>query len=243
MSRSSSDATKKPLDELCARLNVAFSDHRLLQQALTHSSFLNERVDERHALSSNERLEFLGDAIVNFLATRLVFEHFPDASEGDLTAWRSALIRTETLAGFAQRYDLGSHVLLARGEEASGARQRPALLADTFEAVVAAVFIDQGLDAVQTLLLPLFDEVLAALQKQGPPLDYKSKLQARIQAERGITPRYRTIRQSGPEHQPEFTSEVLAGDETLGRGRGLSKPKAEQDAAREALDRLERTEN
>jgi ribonuclease-3 len=229
---------KKPLDELCKRLNVTFSDQRLLQQALTHSSFLNERVDERLSLSSNERLEFFGDAIVNFLATRVVFERFPDDGEGKLTAWRSVLIRTETLAGFAQRYDLGSHVLLARGEELSGARQRPALLADAFEAVVAAIFIDQGLDAVQEFLLPLFEEALATLQQQGPPVDYKSELQKRIQAERGITPRYRMIERSGPEHQPEFMFEALAGDESLGKGRGSSKQAAEQDAARDALHRL-----
>lgn len=230
---------KKSLDDLCARLHVTFSDQRLLQQALTHSSFLNERVDERLSLSSNERLEFLGDAIVNVLATRLVFERFPDAGEGELTAWRSALIRTETLAGFAQRYDLGSHMLLARGEESSGARKRPALLADAFEAVVAAIFLDQGLNAVQEFLLPLFEETLTTLQQQGPPVDYKSELQKRIQAERGITPRYRMIERSGPEHQPEFTFEALAGDEALGRGRGSSKQAAEQDAAREAIKRLE----
>jgi len=230
---------KKPLDELCTRLGVTFSDQRLLQQALTHSSFLNERVHERLSLSSNERLEFLGDAIVNFLATRLLFEHFPDAGEGDLTAWRSALIRTETLAGFAQRYDIGSHVLLARGEETSGARQRQSLLADVFEAVVAAMLLDQGLDAVQAFLLPLFEETLATLQEQGLPIDYKSKLQARIQAERGITPRYRMIDRSGPEHQPEFTVEVYAGDERLGIGKGPRKPMAEQEAARAAFDALE----
>ncbi|MDW8145297.1 MAG: ribonuclease III [Roseiflexaceae bacterium] len=230
---------KKPLDELCKRLNVTFSDQRLLQQALTHSSFLNERVEERLSFSSNERLEFLGDAIVNFLATKLVFERFPAAGEGDLTAWRSALIRTETLASFARRYELGSYVLLARGEELSGARQRPALLADAFEAVVAAIFIDQGLDAVQQFLLPLFEEALATLQQRGLPVDYKSKLQARIQAERGITPRYRMVERSGPEHQPEFTFEALAGDKSLGRGRGSSRQAAEQDAARVALDRLE----
>lgn len=243
MSRSFSDAMTKPLDELIKRLGITFSDQRLLEQALTHSSFLNERVDERLSLSSNERLEFLGDAIVNFLATRLVFERFPDAGEGDLTAWRSALIRAETLAGFARQYDLGSHVLLARGEELSGARQRSTLLADTFEAVIAAVFLDQGLEAVQNVLQPLLEEALAAQQRRGPPIDYKSKLQARIQAERGITPRYRMIGKSGPEHQPEFVLEALAGEESLGIGRGSSKQAAEQAAAQAALDALDRDEN
>jgi ribonuclease-3 len=152
---------RKSVDELSARLGVTFSDQRLLEQALTHSSFLNEHVEERMHLDSNERLEFLGDAIINFLAARLVFERFPDAGEGELTAWRTALIRTETLASFAQRYNLGAYVLLARGEESSGARQRPALLADTFEAVIAALFLDQGLNAVRTFLLPLFEAELA----------------------------------------------------------------------------------
>jgi len=229
---------RKPVDELSGRLGVAFSDQRLLEQALTHSSFLNERVEERMHLDSNERLEFLGDAIINFLAARLVFERFPDAGEGELTAWRTALIRTETLASFAQRYNLGAYVLLARGEESSGARQRPALLADTFEAVIAALFLDQGLNAVRTFLLPLFEAELASLPDRTLPVDYKSKLQARIQAERRVTPRYHEIDRSGPEHRPEFTVEVRAGEERLGTGKGPSKQAAEQAAARAALDAL-----
>jgi len=239
MYRSSSDAMRKSVDELSARLGVTFSDQRLLEQALTHSSFLNEHVEERMHLDSNERLEFLGDAIINFLAARLVFERFPDAGEGELTAWRTALIRTETLAGFAQRYNLGAYVLLARGEESSGARQRQALLADTFEAVIAALFLDQGLDAVRTFLLPLFEAELASLPDRTLPVDYKSRLQARIQAERRVTPRYHEIDRSGPEHRPEFTVEVRAGEERLGTGKGPSKQAAEQAAARAALDALE----
>ncbi|MGQ9550573.1 MAG: ribonuclease III [Roseiflexus sp.] len=229
---------RKSIDELSGRLGVTFSDRRLLEQALTHSSFLNERVEERIHLASNERLEFLGDAIINSLAARLVFERFPDAGEGDLTTWRTALIRTETLAGFAQRYDLGAYVLMARGEESSGARRRQALLADTFEAVVAALFLDQGLDAVQTFLLPLFEAELVSLRDRKLPVDYKSRLQALIQAERRVTPRYHEIDRSGPEHRPEFTVEVRAGDERLGTGKGPSKQAAEQAAARAALDAL-----
>lgn len=238
MCRLCSGATMAALDTLIARLGVTFADPGLLQRALTHSSYLNERIEERLHLASNERLEFLGDAVVNYLAATLVYQRFPSAGEGELTAWRTALVRTEMLAGLARRYDLGTYVLLARGEELSGARRRPSLLADTFEAVVAAMYLDGGLDAVRAFLSPLFEAELTQLQTYGPPVDYKSALQSRIQAERGVTPRYRTLEVIGPEHQREFTVEALAGEESLGVGRGPSKQAAAQAAARAALEAL-----
>lgn len=240
MHRLYSAAMMAPLDELSARLGVAFADIDLLRRALIHRSYLNERVEERMRLADNERLEFLGDTVVNYLAAMLVFEHFPSAGEGELTAWRTALVRTETLADLARRFDLGSYVFLARGEDLSGARRRATLLADTFEAVVAAIALDRGIEAARAFLLPLFEAELAILRAHGPPLDYKSALQSRIQADRGITPRYRTLQVVGPEHQRRFTLEVLAGDEPLGVGQGASKQAAAQAAARAALEALER---
>ncbi|HWQ13678.1 MAG TPA: ribonuclease III [Roseiflexaceae bacterium] len=212
---------------------------RLLEEALTHRSYLNERVGERLGLSSNERLEFLGDSIVNAVAAALLYEQLPEADEGQLTAMRTRLIRTETLAEFARRFDLGRYIRMGRGEELGGARDRDAMLADTFEALVAALFLEGGLAAAQALLVPLFEQEIAVVAARGLQPDYKSALLARIQAERTITPRYRTVAATGPEHRRAFTVEVLAGDEVLGVGQGMSKQAAAQAAARAALERLD----
>jgi ribonuclease III len=226
------------LDTLIARLGVNFSDQRFLRSALVHRSFLHEHPEQAIELASNERLEFLGDAIINYTAATLVFERFPERGEGDLTVLRAALINTATLAGFARMFDLGAYIRLSRGDEAGNGRQRDALLADTFEAVVAAIGLDSGLATAQTFMMPLFEQELERIQAYGLPLDYKSRLQQRIQADRNITPRYHTVSVSGPEHRREFVIEVLAGDERLGIGQGLSKQVAAQAAAQIALERL-----
>jgi ribonuclease-3 len=226
------------IDTLIARLGVNFSNQRLLRSALVHRSFLHEHPEQAIELASNERLEFLGDAIINYTAATLVFERFPERGEGDLTVLRAALINTSTLAGFARLFDLGVYVRMSRGDEAGNGRQRDALLADTFEAVVAAIGLDSGLAAAQAFLMPLFEQELERIQAYGLPLDYKSRLQQRIQADRNITPRYHTVSVSGPEHRREFVIEVLAGDERLGIGQGPSKQAAAQAAAQTALERL-----
>jgi ribonuclease-3 len=226
------------IDTLIARLGVSFSNQRLLRSALVHRSFLHEHPEQAIELASNERLEFLGDAIINYTAATLVFERFPERGEGDLTVLRAALINTSTLAGFARLFDLGVYVRMSRGDEAGNGRQRDALLADTFEAVVAAIGLDSGLAAAQAFLMPLFEQELERIQAYGLPLDYKSRLQQRIQADRNITPRYHTVSVSGPEHRREFVIEVLAGDERLGIGQGPSKQAAAQAAAQTALERL-----
>jgi len=145
------------LDTLIARLGVSFSNQRLLRSALVHRSFLHEHPEQAIELASNERLEFLGDAIINYTAATLVFERFPERGEGDLTLLRAALINTSTLAGFARMFDLGIYIRMSRGDEAGNGRQRDALLADTFEAVVAAIGLDSGLAAAQAFLMPLFE--------------------------------------------------------------------------------------
>jgi ribonuclease III len=224
------------LDTLIARLGVGFSDQRLLRSALVHRSFLHEHPEQAGDLASNERLEFLGDAIINYTAAMLVFERFPERGEGDLTVLRAALINTSTLAGFARSFGLGAYIRLSKGDDASNGRERDALLADTFEALVAAITLDSGLAAAQAFMMPLFEQELDHIQAHGLPLDYKSRLQQRIQAERNITPRYHTVSASGPEHRREFVIEVLAGDESLGVGRGPSKQAAAQAAAQAALE-------
>jgi ribonuclease-3 len=226
------------LDTLIARLGVSFSNQRLLRSALVHRSFLHEHPEQANDLASNERLEFLGDAIANYTAATLVFERFPERGEGDLTVLRAALINTSTLAGFARSFGLGAYIRLSKGDDASQGRERDTLLADTFEALVAAIALDSGLAAAQAFLMPLFEQELEHIQAYGLPLDYKSRLQQRIQAERNITPRYHTVSVSGPEHRREFVIEVLAGDEHLGIGRGLSKQAAAQAAAQAALEQF-----
>lgn len=227
------------LDTLMQRLGVTFANPRLLQSALVHSSFLHEHPDQTLDLTNNERLEFLGDAILNFTAATRVFERFPDRGEGELTTLRSALVKTTTLAGFARELGLGAYIRLSKGEESSGARQRDALLADTFEAVIAAIYLDGSFETVQRFVGPLLDREIEAIAARGLVLDYKSRLQERVQAARSITPRYRTVSVTGPDHRREFTIEVLAGDEPLGLGMGPSKQAAAQAAAQAALEQLD----
>jgi ribonuclease-3 len=188
---------------------------------------------------SSERLEFLGDGILNYLAGALVFERFPERGEGDLSELRAALVRTSALANFARSFDLGAYLRLSRGEESSGARTREALLADTFEALLAALYLDGGLECVRAFVMPLFERQLATINPNALRLDYRSMLQERIQAQRGVTPRYVTTGEQGPDHRREYTIEVLYGDVSLGVGQGHSKQAAAQAAARAALAQLD----
>jgi ribonuclease III len=227
------------IDKLQARLGVRFADARLLQSALVHRSFLHEHPEQGVGLTDGERLEFLGDAILNYLAATLLFDRFPNRGEGELTGLRAALVKTTTLAGFARELGLGSYIRLSKGEEINGARDRDALLADTFEALVAAIYLDQGIETCQVFVNLLFEQQLALIEAHGLALDYKSQLQQRIQAERNITPRYHVVAEEGQDPRREYTIEVLAGDERLGIGQGPSKQAAAQAAARAALEYLD----
>jgi len=226
------------LDLLQQRLGLFFRDPRLLQSALLHRSFLHEHPDQGVGLIDTERLEFLGDAILNFLAATMLFERYPDRSEGALTNLRSALVRTDTLANFARGLGIGAHIRLSKGEEQNGARERAALLADTFEALVAAIYLDQGVDGARALVRDLFEQQIQRIERHGLTLDYKSQLQQRIQAERNITPRYQIVSERGQDPHREYTVDVLAGEERLGTGHGHSKQAATQAAARAALEQI-----
>lgn len=227
------------LDTLIAHLGVQLSNRRLVESALVHSSLMNERPERTVGLASSERLEFLGDAVLNFLAAEQVYQRFPEASEGELTLLRSALIKTDTLAGLAREYDLGAYLRLSKGEEQSGARDRDALLADTFEAVVAAIFLDGGVEATRAFLSPIFSRLLDEIDANGITTDYKSRLQRRIQGERNITPRYQVTAEEGPEHHRLYTVEVLVDGQQIGLGSGHGKQAAAQAAARAALESLD----
>jgi ribonuclease-3 len=202
---------------------------------LVHRSYLNENPESR--LSSNERLEFLGDAILDFVAGEFLFRHSPDQGEGELTQLRSALVRTETLSNLAKRIGLGQHVVLGRGEDLDGGRGRATILADLFEALVGAIYLDAGMEQVRTFLLPLLEGELGRLDGQ-PPMDAKSALQIELQGQMGLTPHYRTVTSWGPDHARTFRVEVLLGETVLGVGEGPNKQAAQQSAAAAALEHL-----
>ena len=204
-----------------------------------HTSYRYEHPHEAQQYPDTQRMEFLGDSVVNIIATQVVYATFATADEGSMTRIRSALIRTENLALIAQQYHLGDYVILTKGEEHAGARKRIALLADVCESVVAAIYLDQGLDSARAFLLPHFTAQLKALQQQGTPTDPRSALQEESQRRYNITPTYRTIEASGPDHLRHFVVEVLIGQRVVGRGTGHSQSTARLDAAQQALKSLQ----
>ena len=225
----------EPLAELERRLNVVFSDKSLLQRALTHRSYLNEHPD--FSFDDNERLEFLGDAVLDFVTGEYLYHRFPELDEGPLTSLRSALVRRETLARFAQNLDLGQYMLMGHGESENGGRERPATLCAVFEALVGALYLDLGLEAVVSMVEPLVEPEVAHIMREHLDRDPKSLLQEYAQAELRCTPRYGTVDSSGPDHAKEFTVEVTICGEVCGQGAGPSKQSAAQAAAKQALER------
>lgn len=225
------------LQDFQARYALHFDNQDLLEQALTHRSYLNEQEDE--SLRHNERLEFLGDAVLDYIVARLLFLRYPDMPEGDLTRLRSALVRTQTLAELARGLDLGTYLRMSKGEDMTGGRNRRALLCDAFEALLGALYLDQGMEAasdfVSPLLLPLIDYILS----EGLHIDARSKLQEWSQSAQGETPIYVVVSEEGPDHEKEFTMEVMIGEQVVGTGTGRSKQLAAQSAARNALHLLE----
>lgn len=215
-----------------------FKNPSLLQRALTHRSYLNENAAVHE---DNERLEFLGDAVVDLVVAALLYNRLPEMKEGRLTRLRASLVRTEQLAELANELDLGPKLRLGKGEEESGGRQRASLLCDAFEAVLGAYYLDSGLEAVRAYLEPLFQPLLDAVLRAEADSDSKSRLQEWAQAERGVTPRYIIIDKHGPDHERTFTAQVYIGDEICGEGKGRNKRLAEQAAALDALERLRLT--
>ncbi len=217
------------------QLGLHFDDQSLILRALTHRSSVNEYP---FLIGDNERLEFLGDAVIGFVAADFLYHRFPEKREGTLTAMRAYLVRRETLARFARHINLGHFIIMGRGEEESGGRARDSVLASTFEAVVGAIYLDQGLEAARTFLLPFFQPELERLQTDHLTKDAKSRLQEWAQAKLRQTPSYVTVAATGPDHDREFTVEVRIGGETYGVGIGKSKQQAAQAAAQNALDQI-----
>jgi ribonuclease-3 len=201
-----------------------------------HSSYVNENPGS--ALAANERLEFLGDAVLELVITEKLYRDLPQASEGEMTKLRAALVSRDTLAQLARAAGLGAHLYLGKGEEASGGRDKSANLASALEAVVAATFLDQNLPTARNLILRLFEKELEKVINQGGPVNYKTQLQEFVQAQGQPLPVYHLLEAKGPEHEPQFTVEVRSGDTVLGQGLGKSKKQAEAEAARAALESL-----
>tara|TARA_B100001971_G_C18062896_1_gene468932 strand:- start:21 stop:719 length:699 start_codon:yes stop_codon:yes gene_type:complete len=221
------------LAALQKKLGVHFNEPALLKQALVHSSYINEKPGS--ASVSNERLEFLGDAVLGTVFAEKLYQDFPEISEGELTKLRSYLVCRDTLASAARDIGLGEHIYLGKGEEINGGRHNPANLAGTLEAVIAAAFLDQSLEATRDFIMRLFNRELQRLASQGVAVDYKSQLQQLLQARQQETPLYHIVESSGPDHDRMFTAEVRIGDTVLGRGSGKNKKLAEIEAARQAL--------
>lgn len=221
------------LQGFAERVRLNFDDFALLRTALTHRSYLNEHPDL--AWEDNERLEYLGDAVLDFLLAEYLFLAFPNASEGELTALRAALVRRETLARLAQKLTVGATLLMGHGEVETGGRERSATLCATFEALVGALYLDQGLPAVADWVMPMMQEELARARAEVTDKDPKSRLQELAQGRLGVTPRYRTTGAEGPDHAKVFRVEVAIGETVWGQGVGPSKQLAAQHAAEDAL--------
>jgi ribonuclease-3 len=226
------EASRDPETRLVAALGLEAIDRGLLREALTHRSFVNETEDR--GVRHNERLEFLGDAVIDLVVSTELMQRFPDAREGELSRLRSSLVSEPGLSSLARRFDLGPALRLGRGEEITGGRERSSLLCDAVEALFGAVYLSLGYERVRALL----GEWLVWPEETGAGHDPKTVLQERIQADRHVTPRYRVTAEEGPDHDKLFSVEILCGDEVIGAGQGRTKKDAERQAASAVLARL-----
>ncbi len=222
--------------ELQKILGVSFNEPSLLEQSLVHSSYINE--NPAFNLGHNERLEFLGDAVLDLVVTEKLYRDFQNLSEGKMTRHRAALVRRDTLARMARKINLGDFLYMGKGEESSGGRNKTPNLAGAMEAIIAAVFLDGGMDVTAGMINRLLADEWPKLASQDAGIDYKSKLQELVQSRFQVTPHYRKVLETGPDHDKRFRVEVAVNARVLGDGIGKSKKLAETEAARLALERL-----
>ena len=224
------------IKELETAIGYQFRNITLLQNALAHSSYANERW--HNSLMSNERLEFLGDSILGMVVAEFLFKKYPDRPEGELTRLRADMVCETSLADVAARIGVGEHLMLGHGEERFGGRSRASILADAVESVIAASFLDGGMAAAEGIItrFVLCDVPVSRLHNT----DYKTALQELVQQKKNQTLRYQLVGESGPDHDKQFTAQVLLNDQVVGEGIGSSKKRAEQDAARVALENLKK---
>lgn len=224
------------LPNLSSKIGVEFKNTKFIEEALTHRSYVNEN---KEIQTHNERLEFLGDAVLELVVTEFLFKTYETYPEGDLTSFRAALVKTESLAEEAERLDLGEFILMSKGEEATGGRTRPYILANTVEAIIGAIYLDSGYQASEEFILKHICYKADMIVKSRLDIDSKSKLQEIAQEVVKITPSYEFVSSKGPDHDKIFEMAVLLGDKAFGRGEGKSKQEAEQNAAENALTNWE----
>jgi len=216
------------------RVGVVFKEKKLLKQAFTHRSYINENRDSK--LEHNERLEFLGDAVLELVITDYLYKRLKDSSEGELTSLRSALVNADTCSRVAQNLGANEFLLLSKGESKDTGRARQYILANTLEAIIGAMYLDQGYEIAQNFILAHIAPLVEDILKDGAWIDAKSLFQEKAQEYKGLTPVYKTMRESGPDHDKHFIVGVYIGKELYGEGEGKSKQDAEQEAARVALE-------
>ena len=233
-----SEKNLTPMERLEAAVGYTFTDKALLRRAMTHSSHSNETGERNHHLLCNERLEFLGDSVLSIVVSRYLYSAYPQEGEGILTNMRKDVVCAEALARYARRIGIGDCLLLGKGEAQSGGYDKENILADAFEALLAAIYLDageRGMDIIAAFLLPLVQTDLSELESKGIDGDYKTPLQQLVQQTEGDVLEYVLIRADGPDHQKTFEVEVRVNSNPCGRGVGTSKRKAEQAAAKAAL--------
>ncbi|KND51687.1 MAG: ribonuclease III [Parcubacteria bacterium C7867-001] len=215
-------------------IGVSFANLELLIEALTHRSYINEH---KSAKSHNERLEFLGDAVLELATTRFLFDKYPEKPEGELTAYRAALVNTFSIADAADALGVNDMLLLSKGEKKDTGRARKIILANAFEAIVGAIYLDQGYEAAEAFIAKNLYAKIEDVIKAKSYQDAKSRFQEASQDKKGITPHYKTMGEVGPDHDKHFTVGVYLGADEIARGEGKSKQEAEQSAAQNALDK------
>jgi ribonuclease-3 len=223
-----------PLSDIQQQIAYTFRDVELLERALTHKSYANENRVHYH----NERMEFLGDAVLSLVISEYLMKACPDSTEGDLSKFRAAVVSEPALASVSREIGLGDYLLLGKGEEQTGGRNKASLLADCLEALIASVYLDAGIDAAETFIIRAFEAVIRKTCTSGGPLDYKTALQEICQERLKQLPEYRIVSETGPDHQKQFKIEVWIKGQLSGCGMGKSKKEAEQRAAGEALEYL-----
>ncbi len=227
--------TEEKFKKLEEKIGVEFKDKNLLIQAFCHRSYLNENPDFQ--LGQNERLEFLGDAVLELVVTSYLYFSYPEESEGKLTTWRASLVNTKEIGNTANELDFGKFLLLSKGERGEKGKARLCILANTFEAFIGALYLDQGYDVADYFIKKYLISKLDNIIKEGSYRDPKSELQEKAQEKLGVTPYYQVIKEEGPDHQKSFVMGVFFGDQVAGEGYGNSKKEAEEEAAKEVLNK------
>lgn len=222
------------IKEFQKSIGITFKDVVILTQAFVHRSYINE--NKSSGLSHNERLEFLGDAVLELVITDFLYKKYTDKAEGELTAYRSALVNADTCAGIATKLGMGNYLMLSKGESKDTGRARQYILANALEALIGAIYLDQGYDSAKDFIEKNFTPMIDKIISDGSHVDSKSLFQEKAQEFDGITPAYKTIKETGPDHEKKFTVGVYIGKDLVSTGEGVSKQEAEQNAAKKALE-------